>query len=89
MERSRFNDISFHGQLEITKHLPKALAIATFPRTAMTATKTVEDPKSAIISENSTVLFSRVVWNGGGLNSGRPGRTVPVSKNGDPPIFLS
>lgn len=65
------------------------MAIATFPKTAITGTRKMEVPKSKTISGNSMVLFPKVVLKGGGLNSGSPGRTVPVRRNGDPPYFVS
>lgn len=69
---------------EFEKHLPNAFAIATFPRTAMTGTSTIELPNSLHISTNDKVLLPILVENGGGPKSGKPGRTAPVSKNGEP-----
>lgn len=55
-----------------TYDLPKALAIATFPNTPMTGTKTIDEPRSEHISTNVTFLPPNDVSNGGIDNDGRP-----------------
>lgn len=53
-------------------YLPNALAIATFPSTPMTGTKTIDDPRSETISMNVTFLSPIVVSKGGADHDGRP-----------------
>lgn len=54
-----------------------AFAIATFPKTAITGTSTMEDPSSAHMSTNPKVLFPTTVENGGSWNGGSPDLTCP------------
>ena len=56
----------------IVSQLPKALAMATFPRTAITGTSTIDDPNSVHILKNDNCVSPTVVENGGKLIDGRP-----------------
>lgn len=67
-------------QTTLFDNSPKALAIATFPRTAITGTRTIDEPKSDTISLKVTVRFSRTVENGGSSTEGMPDRTGPKNK---------
>ena len=54
-------------------NLPKALAMATLPSTAITGTINMEEPRSEHISMKLTSLPSgKTVENGGRRNDGRP-----------------
>lgn len=57
---------------------PNALAMATFPRTAITGTNIMEDPRFIHISMKLTVLPFTSVPNGGNFNGGKPDLTCPL-----------
>ena len=61
----------------INKKLPNALAIATFPSTAMMGTKTMEEPRPVTMSTKSTVWFPKLVEKGGSWTDGIPDLTAP------------
>lgn len=51
--------------------------MATFPRTAITGTNIIEDPRSEHISMKLIVLPFNIVPNGGNFKLGKPDRTFP------------
>jgi len=59
-------------------YIPNALAMATFPRTAITGTNIIEEPSSQHISMKLTVLPFNSVPNGGSFNGGKPDLTFPL-----------
>lgn len=68
--------------LKNTKHnnmtIPNALAMATFPRTAITGTNIMEDPRSQHILMKLTDVPFISVPNGGNFNGGNPDLTFPL-----------
>jgi len=58
-------------------YLPNALAMATFPRTAITGTNIMEDPRSQHILMKLTGVPFISVPNGGNFNGGKPDLTFP------------
>lgn len=70
----------FQRQLTLYQYglyIQNALAMATFPRTAITGTNIMEDPRSIHISIKLIVLPLISVPNGGNFNGGKPDLTFP------------